>query len=135
LSRAAWTWAIDALARGSSSIRANASAPSSWSIVPRISANGTGGASSTSFVELVDVDVREQIRPRREQLAELHVGGAQLLQRLAELLRPLPGRRPFAHDADLAQDAGQLAAPRDAHDLEGPPNALCACHGQCLSVG
>jgi len=35
--------------------------------------------------ELLDVDVRHQIRPGREELAELHVGRPELLQRLAEL--------------------------------------------------
>ena len=35
------------------------------------------------LAELLDVDVGEKVRPRGEQLAELHVGGAELLERPA----------------------------------------------------
>ena len=52
--------------------------------------------------ELLDVDVREQVRPRRQQLAELHVGRPELLERASELPCALRGRRPPSGDSDLA---------------------------------
>ena len=47
-------------------------------------------------LELLDVDVRKQVGPRREQLAELDEGRAELLEPLPERLRALAGRRPVA---------------------------------------
>ena len=59
------------------------------------------------LAELVDVDVGEQVGPRREQLAQLDVRRAELLERLPELDRSLARRRPVADDADLSEDAQQ----------------------------
>src|SRR3954466_2153223 len=64
--------------------------------------------------ELLDVDVWEQVGARRKQLAELEERRAELLQRAAELDRALAGRRPRPGDAELAQDAHELAPARDA---------------------
>ena len=44
--------------------------------------------------ELLDVDVRQEVGPRREQLPELDVGRAELLERAAG-----SGRRPRASPA------------------------------------
>jgi hypothetical protein len=55
--------------------------------------------------ELLDVHVRQEIRARREQLAELDVRRAELLQRAPELDRALACRGTFADDADLREDA------------------------------
>ena len=52
--------------------------------------------------ELLDVDIGQQVGPRGEELPELDVGGAELLERVAELACSLAGRRPVADDADLA---------------------------------
>jgi hypothetical protein len=46
------------------------------------------------LAELLDVDIREEVRSRREQLPELQVGGAELLERVAELNRAVPRGRP-----------------------------------------
>src|SRR5205085_12422905 len=48
--------------------------------------------------ELVDVDVGKEIRPRRQQLAELDVRRPELFESLAELLRRFAGRGPVADD-------------------------------------
>ena len=69
--------------------------------------------------ELVDVDVRKEIWPRGQQLAELDVSRPQLLETLAKLLRSVACRRPAAGNADLVQDARQLAPPRDTRNLDG----------------
>ena len=52
--------------------------------------------------QLLDVDIREQVRPRGEQLAELQVGRAELLERLPELDGAFPRGRPLADHAELA---------------------------------
>ena len=79
------------------------------------------------LAELLDVNVRKQVGPRREQLPELQVGGAELLERTAELDGALPSRRPVADEAHLAEDAKQAAAPCSARDLERAPRALEPC--------
>jgi len=75
--------------------------------------------------ELVDVDIGQEIRARREELPELDEGRAQLLEALPEGARALPGRRPIAYNADLTQHAEQPAAPRDARDLQSATRAAC----------
>ena len=74
--------------------------------------------------ELVDVDVREQVRARGEQLAELEEGRAELLEGLAELDRALTRGGPAAGDAQLAQHAHELAPARDADDFAGTPRTV-----------
>ena len=68
--------------------------------------------------ELLDVGVREQIRPRGQQLPELDVGRPQLLEGAAELHRALPRRGPAPPDAELSKDAQQSAAPCHAADVQ-----------------
>lgn len=74
--------------------------------------------------QLLDVDVRKQVGPRRQQLSELHVGRPQLLESAAELDRGFVGRGPLAADAHLSQDARQLAPACDAGDLQRPVQPL-----------
>ena len=74
--------------------------------------------------ELLDVDVGKQVRPRREQLAELQVRRPELLQREPELDRAFARRGPHADDAELAEHAQQAPAARHARDLESAARAL-----------
>ena len=67
------------------------------------------------------IDFREQVGTRREQLAELQVGGAELLERAAEL------------DRALAQDAQEPPAARGARNLERAPRALESGHSYVFS--
>jgi len=76
------------------------------------------------LAELLDVDVRQEVWPRGEQLAELQVGGAELLERAPELDGALTSGRAVADDAHLAQDAKQAVSPCGARDLERAPRAL-----------
>src|SRR5207253_11475895 len=73
-----------------------------------------GGSGIYQLRELVDVNIRKEIRPRGQQLAELDVRRPELFQSLAKFLRRFARRRPVADDADLAEDANQLAPPRDS---------------------
>jgi hypothetical protein len=61
-SSAGWICAIDAVAIGSGSIRTNVSGGSSVSITCRISSHGTGRDLVHELAELLDVDVRQEIR-------------------------------------------------------------------------
>ena len=122
-SSAAWIWAIEAAASGSGS--------SSHHRVADVLADdpldlleGERRHLVHELRELLDVDVRQQVRARREQLAELEEGRAELLQRLAELDRALARRGPAAGDAELAQHTHELAPPRDADDFAGAARAL-----------
>ena len=76
------------------------------------------------LAELVDVDVGQEVGARREELPELHVRGAELLQRAPELARSFPRGGPLPDDPDFAQDAEQAAPPRYPPDLERAPRAL-----------
>jgi hypothetical protein len=68
--------------------------------------------------ELLDVDVRQQVGPRGEQLTQLDERGAELLERLAEANRALARRRLVAERTNLAQHAQKVRAPRDRGQLE-----------------
>jgi hypothetical protein len=69
--------------------------------------------------ELFDVDVRHQLRPRREQLAELDVRRAELFESATQLLRALARRRRTrADDPELAQQVEDACVSRGASDLE-----------------
>jgi len=70
------------------------------------------------LAQLVDVDVGQEIGARGEQLPELHVGGAELLEPEPERVRALARRRLVADHANLAEHAQQPAATRDTADLE-----------------
>jgi len=83
-----------------------------------------GGHLVHELRELVDVDVGQQVRTRREQLAELEEGRAQLLESLAELDRAFARSGAAAGDAELAQHAHELAPARDADDFAGTPRPV-----------
>jgi hypothetical protein len=74
--------------------------------------------------ELVDVDVRQEIRPRREELPELDEGRAELLEAEAKRPRALARRFPPAGHADLGKDSPQSTLLCDPPDGESPPRAL-----------
>ena len=74
--------------------------------------------------KLVDVRIRQQVGPRREQLAELDVGRPELLECLPKLDRALTGRGPLADDAELAQDAQDARPTRDARDMHRTARTL-----------
>jgi hypothetical protein len=74
--------------------------------------------------ELLDVDVRHQVRPRREQLPELHVGRAELFEGQPELTGRLSGRGTLAREANLAQNPKQALAPGRPHHLKRPTQAF-----------
>ena len=76
------------------------------------------------LAELLDVDIRQQIGPGREQLSELDVGRPELFQRMSELLRALSRRRAAPPDPELAQDAQQAATARDPTDVHGTLEAF-----------
>ncbi len=73
------------------------------------------------LAQLLDVDVRQEVRTGGEQLTELHEGRAELLEREPERPGALASRRLAADDADLAEHAQQPAAARDTADLERAP--------------
>jgi hypothetical protein len=80
------------------------------------------------LAELLDVDVRQEVRPGGEQLPELDVGRPELLERQAELACALGSRRPLAaDDADLAKHAEETPAPCDASHLERSAHAASPC--------
>jgi hypothetical protein len=86
--------------------------------------------------ELLDVHVRQQVRTRGEQLAELDERRAELLEGGAKGLCPILRRLAAADHADLAQDAQQLRATGDAGHLERPLQAPSArSHGRILRHG
>jgi hypothetical protein len=74
--------------------------------------------------ELLDVDVGKEVRPRREQLAELQVRRSQLLEREPELDGSFTRSRPLADDPELAEHAQEAPAARHARDLECAARAL-----------
>ncbi len=85
--------------------------------------------------ELLDVHVREEVGTRREELSQLDVGRAELLQRRPELARALLGRGAVTDDADLSQDAHQASAPGHPRDVERAPRAPDpGAHGRFLSA-
>ena len=80
-------------------------------ITASISANGTGGTASTSCAELLDVDVRQQIRPRREELAELDDTWCRAPRGLrGTSARSFAGRFALAGDADLRARTRRMPA-------------------------
>ena len=86
------------------------------------------------LAELLDVDVRKQVGARGEQLPELDVRGAELLERAAKLDRALAGGRLVADDADLGEHAQEARPPRDARHLErAPPAAGAGSHRRGVS--
>src|SRR5207248_10452933 len=68
--------------------------------------------------QLLDVDVRKQVRPGREQLTELDVRRPEVLERGAEAARTVAGRLPASDDSELRKDTPAPAPPRNAHDME-----------------
>lgn len=78
--------------------------------------------------ELLDVDVREQVGPRGEELPELDVRRAELLQRKPKLARALTRGRPVADDTDLAEHAQEPAATRDTSDVQRPASSVRSAH-------
>ena len=68
--------------------------------------------------ELLDVDVGQEVGPRRQELPQLDVRGAEPLEGEPEAARALPGRRPLADDPDLAQYPQEAAATGDPRHLE-----------------
>ena len=76
------------------------------------------------LAELLDVDVWKEIRPGGEQLSQLDVGGAELFQRLPELLRALGRGRAVPPDSELAQNAQEPAPACYPTDVQGTPETL-----------
>ena len=103
------------------------SSPSSARTTASMSANGTGGTSSTSRAQLLDVDVGQEVGPRREELAQLDEGRAELLQRQAEAARALARRLSMPAHADLRQDAAEAGALCDPGHGQRATSSLKAC--------
>ena len=122
-SRPPWICAIEAHASGCSSSRAKISSPISSSTIRRSLFERERRHVVDELLELLDVDVRQQVRPRRQHLPELDEGGAELLQPFAKRSRALTRRRLVADRPDLGQHAQQPAASRDAANLERAPGA------------
>jgi hypothetical protein len=84
--------------------------------------------------ELLDVDVRQEVGPGRQELAELDERRTELLESLSELARAFLRRRAAADDSELAEDAQQAAAPRDTRHGHSPSRSLEAFgHDEHLS--
>ncbi len=79
------------------------------------------------MAELLDVDVGQEIGPRREELAELDERRAELLEALAKRPRSLTRRVAPAGHADLGEDPPQSALLCDPPDGERAPSALETC--------
>ena len=77
--------------------------------------------------ELLDVDVGQEIGPRREELPELDERRPELLEALAERLRSLARRVALAGHADLGKDSPQSALLCDPPDGQRAPRALETC--------
>lgn len=75
------------------------------------------------LAELGDVDVRQEVRPRGEKLAELHERGAEILEREPKVARSFRSGRPLPDDAQLADDSQDPAAAGPAGDLGGAAQA------------
>ena len=86
-------------------------------------------------LEFLDVDVRKQIRPRGQHLAELDEGRPELFQPFAERLGSLTGRRAVADGADLPEHAQQPAAARDTANLERAPGPASSHRHRVLLPG
>ena len=123
--RARCTTAMEAVPIGSGSNSANASRsdrPRSSSTRWRTSGNGTGGPGVEAGPELVGHVVAEHAGRRRDDLAELHEGPAEVLEALAQRPGQL-GRRQRAL-ADGAQLAEGRRGEVDRHHLgDGPAPA------------
>jgi hypothetical protein len=84
--------------------------------------------------QLLDVDIGKQVRPRREELAELDVRRAELFERIAELASAFDRSRTLAGHSDLAQDAEEPATARDARNVQraletlGPRTHRACCY-------
>ncbi len=76
------------------------------------------------MAELLDVDVGQEIGPRREELAELDERGAELLEAVAKRTRSLTRRFAPAGHADLGEDSPQSTLMCDPPDGESAPSAL-----------
>ncbi len=77
--------------------------------------------------ELLDVLIREQVGPRREQLPELDVRRPELFERLTEVARALASGVAVPANADLREDAPNSAPPRDTGDVQRAPSTLYPC--------
>src|SRR5207302_7814118 len=85
--------------------------------------------------QLLDIDVREQVGSRGEQLPELDVSRPELFERFAKRACTFPGRLAVAADADLGEDASNTCVAGDAGDVERASRALNACpHGEHHSL-
>jgi hypothetical protein len=76
--------------------------------------------------QLLHVRIGQQVGPGGEELPELDVRRAEILERKAELTCALLRCRTLADDADLAQCPEELAAPRDSDDVQRPSQPLRA---------
>jgi len=79
------------------------------------------------MAELLDVSVRKQVGPRRQELSELDVRSTELLQRLPEALRARPRRVAMSYDADLGENADDAAASCDPSNGQRTASPLKAC--------
>jgi hypothetical protein len=77
--------------------------------------------------ELLDVDVGQEVRPRRQELSELDERRAELLEAAAKRPRSLARRFGPADHADLGKDAPQSALVCDPPDGQSAPSALETC--------
>jgi hypothetical protein len=84
------------------------------------------------LAQLVDIDVRQQVGPRRKQLPELDERRPELLERFPEADRALAGRRPVAHDPHLAQHAQKVRAAGDHRHLECALDLALVGHRRAL---
>ena len=76
-------------------------------------------------LQLLDVDVRKEIGARREELTELDVGRAELLERMSKLAGAFASRRTVTPDTELAQHTQQTRSPGDSPNVQRPLQALC----------
>jgi hypothetical protein len=76
--------------------------------------------------ELLDVHVGQQVRPRRQELAQLDKGRAELLECLAKALRRLTRRFAMADDADLRKHPAETGTAGDPRDGQGSASPLHA---------
>jgi hypothetical protein len=77
--------------------------------------------------ELLDVDVGQEIRPRRQKLPELDERRSELLEAAAKRPRSLARRFGPADHADLGKDSPQSALVCDPPDGQSAPSALETC--------
>ena len=111
---ALWTWAMDAAATGSLKDRnsSRTGLPKAASTTRIACSCGKGRNPVLQLLEIEGGIHADDVGPRRQELAELDVGGAEPRQSALQRTRPCAEARPFQHPPELQGEAQMRAATR-----------------------